>query len=108
MPPKSFIVQTTASEPDGSELLDKLQSRIKTSLDSLSKSVLNTNLIEVTLSGGSNKVYHGLGFSPVSMDVVGTQYPDYPSEPDYNTNTNRASYVNLTCSGVNTVKLRFQ
>jgi hypothetical protein len=56
----------------GSPVLDRILARLRTTLGSLTQAVTNDRLVDVTFSAVNTdvQVFHGLGFPPVSWEVV--------------------------------------
>lgn len=99
-------VRTTANSPEIVESINKIQQNIKEAFDSLNKTVDNVYTREVTISGLNQRFYHGLGHPPEAVEILGMEFQDPPFERTRYTNTERAYYIELSCSGVNRVKLR--
>lgn len=103
---KPFTPPKTDGQPGGSTLLDRILGLLQDTLDSLSRAVTNDCLVTVTLTSGSDlPVSHGLGYAPVTVEVVNKNANADVWESS-TANTRRAQVLFMRASASVTVTLR--
>lgn len=97
--------QTSGLDRDPT-LLDRIFGLVRESFDSLRSAVTNDNLVRQAIAVTDTKVFHGLGVSPRTWEIVGTNGPGVVYE-SATANQARPLYVVLVATAPVTVTIRF-
>lgn len=103
---RPFTPPKTDGQPGGSTLLDRVLGMLQDTLASLSGAVTNDCLVTVSLAAGSDlPVSHGLGYAPVTVEVV-SKNANADVWESSTANTRRAQVLLMRASAAVTVTLR--
>ena len=94
------------AEPTGNGIVDRIFQRLVTTMQSLRALVTNEHLVFVELTTTPTQVFHGLGFLPRTIEVVGLDAGEVVYESPL-VNAARRTYVMMQATGPCAVTLRF-